>query len=301
MKIGKNIAKSLINHPEYQYLNLIHRTINYGIKTKGRNGTTRSLIGETMKFDLKNNTLPLITTKRLAWKTCLKELFWFMEGNTCNKDLKNQKVNIWNANGTREFLDSRGLYNLEEDDLGPIYGHQWRHFNATYIDSKTNYKNKGVDQLTNVVNMLKDKEIRESRRIIMSAWNPIQLDEMALPPCHVLSQFVVKNNKLTTLLYQRSGDIGLGIPFNIASYSFLTHILAKHCDLEAKEFIHFIGDAHIYEEHVDALSEQIKRKPYFFPNIEITKKCKTIDEYNMKHIKVKNYKYREKINMEMKS
>ena len=122
------------------------------------------------------------------------------------------------------FLDSRGLYDREEDDLGPIYGHQWRHFNATYIDSKTNYKNKGVDQLTSVVNMLKDKEMRESRRIIMNAWNPIQLDEMALPPCHVLSQFVVKNNQLTTLLYQRSGDIGLGIPFNIASYSFDTHI-----------------------------------------------------------------------------
>ena len=294
-------VKNILNHPENQYLSLINRVIKYGVKSKGRNGKTRSLVGEKMKFDLTNNTLPLITTKKLAWKTCLKELFWFMSGDTDNNNLKKQNVNIWNANGSREFLDSRKLYHLVEDDLGPIYGHQWRHYNAGYYNSKTNYDGRGVDQLENVVNMLKDEKERDSRRIILNSWNPQQINEMALPPCHVLSQFIVKNNQLTTLLYQRSGDIGLGIPFNIASYSFLTHILAKHCNLEAKEFIHIIGDAHIYEDHVDPLKEQITRKPYNFPEIEINKKCKSIDDYNMDHIKVKNYKYRGKLKMEMKS
>tara|TARA_Y100001970_G_C14248761_1_gene870239 strand:- start:2654 stop:3553 length:900 start_codon:yes stop_codon:yes gene_type:complete len=297
----RKIVKSSLYHPENQYLNLIHNTIKYGIKTEGRNGTTRSLIGETMKFDLTNNTLPLITSKKLAWKTCLKELFWFMRGETNNKILKEQKVNIWNQNASREFLDSRGLYHLKENDLGPVYGHQWRYYNAPYKTSDDEYINKGIDQLTNVVNMLKDKETRNSRRIILNAWNPEQIDEMALPPCHVLSQFIVKDNKLTTLLYQRSGDIGLGIPFNIASYSFLTHILAKHCNLEAKEFIHFIGDAHIYEEHIGPLKEQLNNTLYEFPKIEVKCKYEDINDYKLEDIVVNNYKFSKKIKMEMKS
>ena len=301
MRMRNDIIRNILSHPENQYLNLIHRTIKHGIKSNGRNGMTRSLIGEKMNFDLTNNTLPLITTKKLAWKTCLKELFWFISGDTDNTNLRNQNVNIWNANASREFLDSRKLWYLDEDDLGPIYGHQWRHYNASYYNNKTNYDGRGEDQLENVVTMLKNEKERESRRIILNAWNPCQIDEMALPPCHVLSQFIVKNNELTTILYQRSGDIGLGIPFNIASYSFLTHILAKHCDIEAKELIHIIGDAHIYEDHIDPLKEQIKRKPYDFPEIEIIKKCDSIDDYNMDHIKVNNYNYRKKINMEMKS
>jgi thymidylate synthase len=301
MKLPKDIIKTILSHPENQYLNLIERVINNGIKTNSRNGVTRSLVGEKMNFDLTNNTLPLITTKKLAWKTCLKELFWFISGDTDNANLRKQNVNIWNANASREFLDSRKLWYLDEDDLGPVYGHQWRHYNASYYNTKTKYDGRGVDQLENVVKMLKNEKERESRRIILNAWNPCQIDEMALPPCHVLSQFIVKNNELTTILYQRSGDIGLGIPFNIASYSFLTHILAKHCDIEAKEFIHIIGDAHIYEDHVEPLKEQIKRKPYEFPEIEILKKCESIDDYNMDHIKVKNYNYKNKINMEMKS
>ena len=200
-----------------------------------------------MRFDLTNNKIPLITTKKLAWKTCLKELLWFISGSTDNKILKQNNVKIWNDNASRDFLDSRGLHNLEEDDLGPIYGHQWRFFNAEYKNCSTDYNGKGVDQLKNIIDSLNDPNNRNSRRLLLSAWNPQQLDQMALPPCHVLMQFnVFDNDKLSVALYQRSGDMGLGVPFNIASYAFLTHLIAHHCNLKPVEFIHFLGNIHIY-------------------------------------------------------
>ncbi len=290
-------------HCEKQYLNLVKKIIDTGFKEKGRNGNTLSLIGEQMRFSLKDNKLPLLTTKKLAWKSCLKELFWFMSGDTSNETLQKQNVKIWNGNASREFLDSRGLIYLKENDLGPVYGHQWRHFNAHYYDSSTSYKNMGVDQLNDVIMQIKESKKTNvmSRRIIMSAWNPQQLNEMALPPCHVLSQFFVRDNTLSCCLYQRSGDVGLGIPFNIASYSFLTHILAKHCDLEAGEFVHFIGNAHIYEDHKDVLIKQIKREPMEFPTIDIKNKYDDIDSYKFNDILVKNYKHHGKINMDMRA
>ena len=205
---------------EHQYLNLIRDIIEKGSDEKGRNGNVRVLIGTSMRFSLKDNKIPFLTTKKLAWKTCLKELLWFMRGDTNNKHLKEENVHIWDDNGSRDFLDSRGLQHLEEDDLGPVYGHQWRHFNAKYTTCHEEYDGKGVDQLMNVIEALKDPERRTSRRLIVSAWNPCQLDEMALPPCHLLMQFnVVNGNQLSCCLYQRSGDVGLGVPFNIASYS----------------------------------------------------------------------------------
>jgi len=292
--------RRLYFHQEYNYLNLVRNIIKNGTVENGRNGKTRSIVGVQMNYDLTNNTLPLITTKKMAWKSCFKELMWFVRGETDNKILQEQNVNIWNGNASREFLDKRGLHNLTENDLGPIYGHQWRHYDAKYYDSDTDYENKGIDQLQNVIDQLSNKDTRNSRRIILNAWNTNQIDEMALPPCHVLSQYIVKNNELTTLLYQRSGDVGLGIPFNIASYSFLTHILAKHCGLKAKKFIHFIGDAHIYEEHIDSLKEQIKRKPLEFPTIDIKEKQKQIGDYSLDNVKVINYKSKKRIEMEMK-
>jgi len=204
------------NVEEKQYLGLISKIIKNGELQHGRNGNVYSSIGETMRFSLKDNTIPLLTTKKVAWKTCLKELLWFIKGDTNNKNLKNQNVKIWNGNASREYLDSRNLQYLKEDDLGPVYGHQWRFWNAQYSKEKgclETYKGKGIDQLQNIIDTLKDPEERYSRRIIMSAWNPEQLNEMALPPCHVLSQFKVTNqNELSCLLYQRSGDVGLGIP-----------------------------------------------------------------------------------------
>ena len=286
---------------EAQYLNLIKHILKHGTKEVGRNGTTYTSIGHSMRFSLNNNEIPIMTTKRLAWKTCLKELLWFMNGKTSNALLKNQNVKIWNGNATREFLDSRGLHHLKEDDLGPVYGHQWRFFNAKYNDCKTDYTNKGVDQLGGIINSLKDENERSSRRLIMSAWNPQQINEMALPPCHVMCQFHVINNKsLSCTMYQRSGDVGLGVPFNIASYSFLTHLLAHHCGLEAKEFIHFIGNAHIYDDHVDSLKKQIERKPYSQPTLLIKNKHADIEDYSMDDFQVNDYVSYKKIKMDMR-
>ena len=225
-----------------------------------------------MRFSLQNGTIPFLTTKKLAWKTCFKELMWFIQGKTDNKDLTNQGVHM-SGNANRKFLDSRGLTHRKEGDLGPIYGFQWRHFNAEYKDSSTNYDGQGIDQLQSIINSLKDPSQRSSRRLIMTAWNPSYLDSMALPPCHVLCQFNVRQNKfLSCSLYQRSGDVGLGVPFNIASYSFLTHILAVHYDLIAEDFVYFLGNTHIYKDHVDVLKQQIERSPFNFPKLEIKKK-----------------------------
>ena len=299
-------------HPEKQYLSLIKNIIHNGIKQKGRNGNTKTVIGASMRFPLFNNNIPLITTKKLAWKSCLKELLWFINGETDNTILQKQNVKIWNDNASREFLDSRELFHYEENDLGPIYGYQWRNFNKKYKNkkilnrhkelSKFFGKGKGeIDQLQNIIESLQSPKEINSRRLIMTAWNPCQLKQMALPPCHVLSQFHVLNNKLSCTMYQRSGDIGLGIPFNIASYSFLTILLAHHCNLELGEFIHFIGNAHIYEEHEDALLEQIKREPFHFPKCYINKKYNDIDYYKAEDFTIKDYEYHDKIDMKMKA
>jgi len=253
-----------------------------------------------MRFSLANRTLPLITTKKLAWKTCLKELIWFISGSTDNKVLREQGVHIWDGNASNEALQERGIGHYQPGDLGPIYGHQWRSFNAPYTHSGADYTGKGVDQLADVVRRLKDPEKRFSRRNLLSSWNPVQIDEMALPPCHVLSQFhVTQGNKLTCSMYQRSGDMGLGIPFNIASYSLLTHLLAVHCDLEAHEFIHFIGDAHIYDDHVEVLKEQIERTPAPSPMV-VVRPQEDINDYAVGDFSVRGYRSQGKLEMEMR-
>ena len=291
-----------MKHEEEQYLDLIRQVLQNGFFEETRNGKTQSIFGNMMRFSLQDSTIPILTTKRVAWKTCLKELLWFIQGSTDNRKLNEQGVHIWDLNASREALDSYGLFTQKENDLGPIYGHQWRHYNAEYTDFDTNYQGKGVDQLQNVINLLKDPKTRNSRRIIMSSWNPCQINQMALPPCHVLCQFNVHSeNKLSCALYQRSGDIGLGVPFNIASYSFLTHLLAKHSGLEAYEFIYFLGNAHIYDEHISILEEQIKREPFEFPKIEIINKYENINDYKNYDFNIKNYKSHEAIIMKMRN
>jgi len=296
LKIGETGDK----HDEYQYIALIRDILNEGTMINGRNGNTLTVYGSAMHFNLDNNTIPILTTKKVAWKTCAKELFWFLSGKTDNNILRDKKVHIWDGNGSREFLDSRNLHHLEENDLGPVYGHQWRHFNAEYKDCKTDYNGKGIDQIQYIIDALKDPIERYSRRLVISAWNPQQLNEMALPPCHILAQFNVIGDKLSCSLYQRSGDVGLGVPFNIASYSLLTHIIAKHCGLIATEFIYYLGNCHIYDDHIENLTDQIKRIPIEFPTIEIKNIYDSIDKYSLEDIELLNYKSHNSIKMEMR-
>ena len=286
---------------EQQYLQLIRDILTKGHDEVSRNGNVRSLFGYSMRFSLQDGQLPLLTTKRVAWKTCFHELCWFIRGSTNNKELQKNNVHIWDANASREFLDSRGLTERLENDLGPVYGHQWRHFNAPYQTCDSDYSGQGIDQLQNIINDLKNEKTRSSRRLIMSAWNPQQLDEMALPPCHVLIQFNVRQGKyLSCSLYQRSGDVGLGVPFNIASYSFLTHIMAKHCDLIPDEFVYFLGNAHIYEDHIDPLKQQLERTPYEFPKISIKAKHENINDYTLDDLEwLTKYEYHPTIKMTM--
>lgn len=288
-----------MSHPETQYLQLIREIIENGFVENTRNGITKSIFGYSMRFSLKDGTIPLLTTKKVAWKTCLHELLWFIKGSTDNRELQQKGVHIWDGNSTREFLDSRGL-DYAEGDLGPIYGHQWRHFNAKYENFDTDYTGQGIDQLQNIINDLKDPTKRTSRRLVMSAWNPCQLDEMALPPCHVLVQFNVHGgNQLSCALYQRSNDIALGTPINIASYSFLTHLLAKHCGLEPYEFVYFEGNCHLYEEHIEPIKEQLNREPYPFPTVSIKQIRENINDYTIEDFEIHNYQHHPQIKFKM--
>ena len=295
---NRDITKE--KHEEYQYLNLLNDILNEGQDVRGRNGLVKMVCGSAMRFSLENNKIPILTTKKTAWKTCLKELLWFIKGKMDNKILNKQKVRIWDANTSKDFMESRGLTEYQEGDLGPIYGHQWRFFGADYQGCDADYQGKGVDQLQNVIDMLKDPEQRTSRRMVVSAWNPCQLDQGCLPPCHVLFQFnVVDGNKLSCTLYQRSKDAFLGEVFNIASYAFLTHLIAKHCDLEPYEFIHYGGNCHIYGEHMDQVKEQLTRTPYPFPTLEILNKRDNINDYILEDFKLNDYQHHPRIKAPM--
>lgn len=334
-KVSENIFANITNiqnlekeenKEEYQYLNLIKNILENGHLEMGRNGNTKSIFGASMRFSLQNGKIPILTTKKTAWKTCLKELLWFISGETNNKLLTDQNVHIWDANASHEFLVSRGLGHYAEGELGPIYSHQWRHFNGTWKsandrsanDRKSSWtRNKdsdwtvdeedkdpdfyeGVDQLQQIIDQLKNPATRNSRRLIMTAWNPCQLDQMALPPCHILCQFHVHNgNKLSCALFQRSNDEACGTSINIASYSFLTHLLAKHCGLEAYEFVYFKGNCHIYEEHIENIKMQIDRKPFPFPTVSIKQIRENINDYTVEDFELHNYHHHPQIKFQM--
>jgi thymidylate synthase len=288
-------------HPEHQYLRLINKIMNSGSEENGRNGHVKMVFGNMMRFSLKNGEIPLLTTKKLAYKTCFHELMWFLRGSTNNKELQEKNVHIWDGNSSREYLDKVGLDYLDEGDIGPGYGFQWCHWGAEYIDCKTDYTGKGINQIHQLIENLKDPEKRSSRRLILTAWNVEDLDKMALNPCHILCQFNVREGRyLSCSLYQRSADVGLGMPFNIASYSFLTHILAKHTGLEAEEFVYFTGNNHIYCNHLEALEEQVMRIPLPFPKIQINNTRENIEDYCLEDIKwIQPYQSHEKIKMDM--
>ena len=284
---------------EEKYLGLLQDILDTGIERKTRNSKTLSLFGKRLEFDI-SNSFPLLTTKKMYWKGILHELLWFLKGSTNAKELHDNKVKIWDGNTTREYLDSIGLKHYPEFCCGPIYGFQWRHFNTKYIPGQhiSFYKNKGIDQLQNCIDLIKNNPT--SRRIFMSAWNPEQMKEMCLPPCHVSYQFYVNNGKLSCQMYQRSGDLFLGVPFNIASTALLTYILADLTNLKPEKIIIVIGDAHIYNNHIDAVKVQLDRKPYNFPKLEIENKAiLDIEDYTPSNFKIIDYKFHKRIPAKM--
>lgn len=286
------------NLEEQQYLDLIRDIITNGVVRGDRTGTgTISKFGVQMRFSLRNDNFPLLTTKKVFWRGVAEELLWFVKGSTNAKELQDKDIHIWDGNGSREFLDSRGLSHREVGDLGPVYGFQWRHFGAEYKDMHSDYSGKGVDQLIDCINKLKSTP--EDRRIIMSAWNPADLDKMALPPCHMFCQFYVANNELSCQMYQRSADMGLGVPFNIASYSLLTYMIAQVCGMRLGDFVHTIGDAHVYLNHVDALKEQLARTPKPFPKFKLNQNVKNIEEFKYEDFVVEGYNPDAVIKMKM--
>lgn len=227
-----------------------------GKKRSDRTGVgTVSIFGAQMRFDLRNDIFPLLTTKRVFWRAVLEELLWFIKGSTNAKELQDKNVHIWDGNSTREFLDKNGFHDREEGDLGPVYGFQWRHFGAEYKTCHDDYTGKGIDQLNEIIERIRNNP--NDRRIIMSAWNVTDIPKMALPPCHCFVQFYVADGELSCQLYQRSADMGLGVPFNIASYALLTYMIAHVTGLKPGDFIHTLGDAHVYLTHIEPLKEQV--------------------------------------------
>ncbi|XBW36680.1 hypothetical protein QEN19_002254 [Hanseniaspora menglaensis] len=297
-------ADKIINKEELQYLDLCQRIIDEGEERPDRTGTgTLSIFAPPqLRFSLKDDRFPLLTTKKVFTKAVILELLWFIKGDTNNKTLQADGVKIWDGNGSREYLDSLGLTDRAVGDLGPVYGFQWRHFGAEYKTCDEDYTGQGYDQLTEVIDKLKTNPY--DRRIIMSAWNPPDFKKMALPPCHVFCQFYVafpkdKKPELSCILYQRSCDMGLGVPFNIASYALLTKMIAHVVGMNCGEFIHTMGDAHVYKDHIEALREQISRSPREFPTLKISSNVKDIDEFKLEDFEILNYNPHKVIKMKM--
>ena len=262
-----------------QYLEALKHCYVFGTDVKSRAGEVRKAFGYQMRFDLKKG-FPAMTTKKLAWKAVVSELLWFLEGsnderrlaeilyNEKRENLRDKKT-IWTQNANSSYWKDKSKF---EGDVGRIYGVQWRDFN-------------GVDQIKKLIEGI--KEDPDGRRHILSAWNPADLHLMSLPPCHAFSQFFVSNKKLSCQLYQRSCDMFLGVPFNIASYSLFLHLIATECSLEVGEFIHTLGDYHIYHEHFEAINIQMNRKVYSLPKLDFDKK--NIFEYSLKDFSLINY------------
>lgn len=290
--------KSTISSDELEYFRLIQDIIDKGKFKPDRTGTgTKSLFGAQMRFSLRDDTMPLLTTKRVFWRGVVEELIWFIKGSTNSNILKDKGVHIWDANGSKEFLEKYGLGHREEGDLGPVYGFQWRHFGAKYVDMHTDYSGQGIDQLNDIIGRIKKNPY--DRRLILTAWNPTDIPLMALPPCHCLAQFYVNDGELSCQLYQRSADVGLGVPFNIASYALLTHMIAHLTNLKAGDFVHTLGDAHIYVDHIEPLKEQLSRTPTAFPKVKFQRQVESVDDFKFEDIQLIGYNPQSSIAMKM--
>ncbi len=252
-----------------QYIDLLNYILDNGNYKQDRTGTgIYSVFGYQTFYNLQQG-FPLVTTKKLHLKSIIYELLWFIQGDTNIKYLKDKGVSIWD-----EWADENG-------DLGPIYGQQWR--------SWTNRKGKQMDQLQDVITQIKTNP--DSRRLLVSAWNVGDLEDMKLPPCHILYQFYVYNGELSCQLYQRSADAFLGVPFNVASYALLTMMIAQVCNLKPKQFVHTFGDLHLYANHIEQAKLQIKRTPYPLPQMEINPEIKTITDFTYQDFQLKNYEF----------
>ncbi len=250
-----------------QYLDLMRHVRDQGVDKSDRTGTgTRSLFGHQMRFDLSAG-FPLVTTKKCHLKSIIHELLWFLQGDTNIKYLQDNGVRIWD-----EWADESG-------DLGPVYGYQWRNWPAPNGES--------IDQISKLIAMIKSNP--DSRRLIVSAWNPALVDDMALPPCHALFQFYVADGKLSCQLYQRSADIFLGVPFNIASYALLTMMVAQVCNLQLGDFIWSGGDCHLYSNHLDQVQEQLSREPFALPTMRINPKINSIFDFSIEDFELCDY------------
>lgn len=287
MSQQSNMHSSQQQSADETYLQLVRHVLEFGEnRYQERTGTgTRALFAPTsLKFSLRDNDYPLLTTKFVPYKLVAGELFWMLSGSTSLADLHSHGVHFWDGDAARH---GKG------DDLGPVYGFQWRHFNAKYIDHKTDYRGQGVDQIADLIDKLRMDP--QGRRHILTAWNPAQNHLMALPPCHAFAQFYVNNhNELSCLVDQRSADIGLGLPFNIASYALLTKLLAHTAGLAGCDTLTFqLGDAHVYLDHVEHLKKQLERLPSpTTPKLNICGTRKYIDKYTLDDLQLVGYSHR---------
>lgn len=265
-----------------QYLNLMQKVLEEGKARNDRTGTgTIGIFGYQMRFDLRDG-FPLLTTKKLHIRSIIHELLWFLRGETNVKSLQENGVRIWDEWST---LEQTAKFNRPIGELGPIYGHQWRNYGSSLENGL--YVKDGYDQIKRLISDI--RKTPESRRLIVSGWNPLEVDDVALPPCHTLFQFYVQGKGLSCQLYQRSGDIFLGVPFNIASYALLTMMIAQVTGLEAHEFVHTFGDVHIYKNHIEQSKEQMSRVPGKLPIMKIDSNIKEIDDFKFEHFNLIGY------------
>lgn len=268
---------------EQAYLDLIRYVQDFGTQKGDRTGTgTVSVFGSQMRFDLQDG-FPLLTTKKIHTKSVIHELLWFLKGDTHVKYLQDNGVRIWNEWATAE---QTARFGKPEGELGAVYGHQWRNFGASQ-QADGRYNQDGFDQISWVVNEIKTNP--NSRRLIVTGWNPKEAGEVALPPCHTLFQFFVAEGKLSCQLYQRSADLFLGVPFNIASYALLTHMIAQVTGLNVGEFVWTGGDCHIYNNHFEQVNEQLTRTPFAFPQLKLNPEIQDIFDFKFEDIEIVNY------------
>lgn len=290
--------------PEYQYIEMLREIIDHGEETIGRNGKVLSIFGDFQhKFDLRDG-FPMLTTKRMPFDIIMKELLFFMNGQTDAKLLASDGVHIWDGNTSRDFLDNRGLQHYAEGDMGPMYGWNWRNFGAKYTGCNTNYKSQGYDQLRQLINNIVTDP--NSRRLLLTTYDPSKVRESVLAPCHGLTiQFNVSNGKyLDCKMFQRSIDVALGYSFNIASYAAFTHIIAAATGLAPRYLFMTLGDTHIYEQHIPKVKRHFVRHPLKFPKFEITKhpigdRIEWIESLNSEDFKLSEYHYYPGIKMDM--